>query len=192
MRPLLALMMPNYFSVAAQYTDVPDKLDIELAPSLEHTQTASVYMQSEITQTNMTGTNTPITRTLETPRPTLSRTSSGRFTVYDSRPGTSNRAATTFQTSHSRSGSNISIEIAAADVRSNTARLQGRINPLRMSPFIPFSPRNSSLPLLVPGYYVEYSFNASGIVTPGSLWCPQTPIANKALPLTPLPIGVSD
>jgi hypothetical protein len=184
--------MPNYFSVAAQYTDVPDKLDIELAPPLEHTQTASVHMQSEITQTKMTRTNTSITRTPQIPRPTLSRTPSGRFTIYDSRPGTSNRAATPFQASHSRSGSNISIEIAAADARSNTARLQGRINPLRMSPITPLSPRNSSLPLFVPEDYVEYSFNASGIVTPGSLQCPQTPIANKALPLTPLPIGVSD
>jgi hypothetical protein len=183
MRPLLSLAMPKYFSDVAQYGDIAIKLDAEQLSPHKHVQTSFHLAQHNMARANKDGSfSYP-----SSPRPTLSRTPSGRFAVNPSRPNTAGRTAATSFISHSRSGSNVSIDIAAADARANGSRFQGRINPLRLSPITPFSPLSSRV--LYPGdAYGMSSRNTSGTSSP-VIWRPQTPVAAKPLPLTPFPVG---
>jgi hypothetical protein len=177
MRPLLSLTMPKYFSDVAQYTEVAIMLDIEHSPYHKHVRTSSDVVRYNMTLVNTNGSVGSPT----SPRPTLSRTPSGRFAVIHSHPGR------TGFISHSRSGSNVSIDIAAADARANGPRFQGRINPLRLSPITPTSPFNSRV-LYPIDTNVMSSRNTSGTSSP-VVWRPQTPVSVKPLPLTPLPVG---
>jgi len=221
MRPLLALMMPKYFSKAAQFTNVPTGYDIEQP---KHRRTPSHNMEAKSTQpkTLESGTSTP-----RAPQPTLSRTSSGRFTVTHSRPGTARQTptsgrstpgiATTGQSTpgrstpgpgpsgrntpirgspgratpgrttplgHSRSGSNISIDIAAADARSNGLRPPRRMNPFRLSPITPGG-SDVSLPASMYSAGMSNDSHADSI----HVWGPERRVASKPLPLTPFPVG---
>ncbi|KAF2036257.1 hypothetical protein EK21DRAFT_52355 [Setomelanomma holmii] len=186
MRPLLALMMPKYFSAAAQYTNVPVMLDLEQRPTHKHARTPSDTTRSRTTRTH-TGRNTPRTATPQAPRPTLSRTPSGRFSVQNSRPSTP-IAIPKSQFSHSRTGSNISIDIAAAEARSNSARFQGRLNPLRMSPISPPNISRFSFQPFGSESYLRKPSDASGIIAPSSSH-PQTATSKKPLPITPFPVA---
>lgn len=185
-------MMPKYFTAAAQYTNIPTLRDLERPPVRKHERTPSASTRGRTTRTNTAGTNTPRTDTPQLPRPTLSRSQSGRISVTNSRPHTPHSRIAPVRidhSNHSRSGSNISIDIAAAEARSNTPRFQGRLNPLRMSPVVPFSPPNSLGPAMHPfgaGPFTQKPSDASGIVALESL-SPQG--ATKPLPLTPFPVG---
>jgi hypothetical protein len=129
MRPLFALLIPQYFSATPQYTDNP-VLDIE------HQQPGPKKQAS--TGTNTAQTNTPRTATprattprtitprtdsardmpLQALKPTLSRTPSGRFSVTNSRPPTPRLPSS--QSHHSRTASNTS-----ANSTKPNARFQG-------------------------------------------------------------------
>ena len=186
--------MPKYFSAATQYINFPITLDVERRPTHKHMRTPSYSRRSNDTRTNTAGTNTPRTDTPQAPRPTLSRTPSGGFSVTNSRPSTPSQARTPGRAGRSTdsiSGSNISIDFAAAEARLSGPRFQGRINPLRMSPIIPFSPPiplRLSLQRVGPGSYTRKPSDASGIIPPRPRR-PQTPVSTKPLPLTPFPLG---
>jgi hypothetical protein len=215
MRPLLALMMPKYFSKAAQFTNVPTGYDIEQP---KHVQTPSRNMVVKPTQSKTieSGTSTP-----RAPQPTLSRTSSGRFTVTNSRPSTAHQTPTSGRSTpgrntpvlatpgrstpgrntpvrgspgrttpgratplgHSRSGSNISIDIAAADARSNGLRPPRRTNPLRLSPI---TPGGSDISLPESMYNAGISNDSQADLI--HVWGPEKKVASKPLPLTPFPV----
>jgi hypothetical protein len=193
MRPLFALLIPQYFSAAPQYTNNP-------VPDIERQQQKQKMLAT--TGTNTAQTNTPRTtprvttsqklrpRTdsahdvpLQALKPTLSRTPSGRFSVTNSRPPTLRLPSS--QSQHSRTASNTS-----ANSTKPNARFQGRIDPLRMSPVTPFSPplpgRTTSP--LAPGAYTRRPSNAN---TP-AIRAPKTPGADKRLPITPFPVGPGD
>ncbi|KAH7399125.1 hypothetical protein DE146DRAFT_523894 [Phaeosphaeria sp. MPI-PUGE-AT-0046c] len=175
MRPLLALLMPKYFS------NIPDYVDVVIPNDAERNGSES---QKPFTVITTARANIRIHHP-DLPRPTLSRTPSGRFATPPPRPHPqiSPRHTPPMTRAHSRAGSNISIDIAAADVRSH-ARFQGRVNPLRLSPIVPFSPLNP-----LPGMET-YSRVGSGANSP--VWGWQTPRdrGGKALPLTPLPVPI--
>jgi hypothetical protein len=189
MRPLLALLMPQYFSAVLQYTNI-EILDIEHAQQRPKPQAS--------TGTNTAQTNTPRATTPQIPtqrtdsahdiplrelEPVLSRTPSGRFSVANSHPPTLRLSS--LQSHHSRTASRNS----ANGTRPN-ARFQGRVEPLRMSPVTPFSPplpgRTTSP--LAPGSYTRRPSGASMSVPRP----PRTPGADKVLPITPFPVGPED
>lgn len=231
MRPLLALMMPKYFSKAAQFTNVPTGYDIE-QPKHRRTPSRTMEVKSIQPKTIESGTSTP-----RAPQPTLSRTSSGRFTITHSRPGTARQTPTSGRSTpgfatpgrstpgrntpvlatpgrstpglassgrntpvrgspgratpgratplgHSRSGSNISIDIAAADARSNGLRPPRRMNPLRLSPITPGG-SDLSLPASMYSAGISNDSHADSI----HVWGPERRVASKPLPLTPFPVG---
>jgi hypothetical protein len=193
MRPLLALMMPTHFSVAAQYTNDPIMVDLEWHPIHKHVRTPSDSTRGLATRTP---TVDPITSRLpmpRAPRPTLSRTTSSSFPLMSSRPCTSSQRGTPLhssQPSHSRSGSNISMDIASAEAQTNRARFPSYINPLRISAISPpTASRFSSRPPGLESYDGELS-DASGKTTPTPRR-PQTPISTKPLPITPLPVSTA-
>ncbi|KAH7392522.1 hypothetical protein BKA66DRAFT_510100 [Pyrenochaeta sp. MPI-SDFR-AT-0127] len=184
MRPLLALMMPKYFSATTQYTNVPN-------PDVEQLKYLKTPLNS--TRTNTARTNTPravtpgATETHQIPKPTLSRTTSGKFSVIvNSRPHTPGYSST----SHSRSGSNVSVDSTA--MRSKPAHFQGRINPLRLSPVTPSLPpipvRLSTISPLAPGSHTRRPSDVSAS-TPSSSLPPRTPGSAKPLPITPFPVS---
>ncbi|KAH4988872.1 hypothetical protein HBI76_083620 [Parastagonospora nodorum] len=205
MRPLLALMMPKYFSKAAQFTNVPTGYDIE-QPKHMRTPSRNMVVKSIQSKTIESGTSTP-----RAPQPTLSRTSSGRFTVTHSRPSTAHQTPTSGRSTpgrstpgrntpvrgspgratpgratplgHSRSGSNISIDIAAADARSNGLRPPRRTNPLRLSPITPGG-SDVSLPESMYNAGISNDSHADLI----HVWGPERKVASKPLPLTPFPV----
>jgi len=196
MRPLLALMMPKYFSSAAQYTNVRKTLDLDGPPLHKLAQTPSNSTRSNTPRTITAGSNTSRTGTPQAPRPTLSRTSTGYFTISNpnSRAGTPNEVplpGQMIQLHHSRSGSNISIDIAAADARLNRLRYEERLNPLRMSPITasrPPSPTRLSLQSIGPGYFtIKPSDPTRRPRRPERTVSRQ----DKHLPLTPFPVGVA-
>lgn len=181
MRPLFALMMPKYFSAASQFTNIP-VLDIERPKHMRN--------PSGSTQVNTTRANTPRVATPhQAPRPTLSRSASGRFSVANSRPHTPGIPSI----GHSRSASHNSIKSQTA--KPNPVRFQGRINPLRMSPVTPFSPpvplRLSKLFPVAPGSYNRRPSDVN-TSTPSTSLPPRTPGSAKPLPLTPFPVGSSE
>ncbi|KAH8708581.1 hypothetical protein GQ44DRAFT_627624 [Phaeosphaeriaceae sp. PMI808] len=187
MRSLFALMMPKYFSATAQYTNIPVELDIERPAIHKHIRTPSNNTRNNTNSTSTTGSNTPHIGHPQPLRPTQSRTPSGRVSITNTRPSTPGQAS---HVSHSRSGSNLSIDIAAAEARSNI-RFQGRVNPLRLSPITPLNPPDYfGLPLqpFGPRLHTENVSDASGIITPGPRR-PKTPGSVKPLPLTPYPVG---
>lgn len=166
---------------------MPDWCDIGLAPDVEqpfphkHEPLPFRIHQDQIIPSKS---SSPFP---QVPRPALSRTPSGRFAVQ---PRTTSPSATRglpSSSTHSRSGSNISIDIAAADARANGPRFQGRINPLRLSPLTPLTPLNCRIPNYADSYHT-LSRHASGTSSP-VFWRPGTPVAVKPLPLTPLPGG---
>jgi hypothetical protein len=187
MRPLLALIMPKYFSNTKLYTDAPGMFDIERQPDLKH-----VRAPSNITRNNNIHESTYenqdfVTNTSQLPKSTLSRTPSGRFAIKRTFPSMAGR---TGYISHSRSESNISINIAAADARLQGPRLQKQFNPLPLSLMTPYSPLNSRIlfPASGPGTSCMPSRNTSGTSTP-VIWRPHAPFSPKPLPLTPLPVS---
>jgi hypothetical protein len=194
MRPLLALMMPKYFSPAAQFTNVPMGYDVERPSTLKHIKQRSDGMQDKFDQqlrASVSGasgaSNTPALQ------PGLSRPPSGRFTITHSRSSTAGRTATPGRASyisHSRSRSNVSIDIAAADARSNVLRPQKRIYPLRPSPITPNSLGDSQISFPV-SMYSAASPNGSH-ADAASVWSPDRLVAAKPLPLTPFPVGTVD
>jgi hypothetical protein len=178
MRPLFALMMPKYFSAATLYTDAPGMLDPERHPYPKHitiTRNNNNHIHESTSAISTVIPNSP-----RTPKPTLSRTPSGRFHLQHNR---------TAYNTHSRSGSNISIDIAAAEARQNLPRLETYYNPLRplslIAPYSPLTPRGM-FPTSTPGTGCLPSRNASGTSSP-VVWRAFSP---KPLPLTPLPVGV--
>jgi hypothetical protein len=250
MRPLLALLMPTYFSAAAQYTDVPRKLDLDGSwfrketdntyddsrsetprqftykatthvlpgaatpqshrPSLSRTTTPQNQRPS-LSRTSTPGTYRPslsqtptaqdhratMSRTVTPPRPTLSRNSSGHFIVNNGRMGTSpveqQPIVAPFQYSHTRTGSNISIDIAAAEARSSK-RVKERVHPLRMSPVRadnPLSPTRMSMRSIAPGFFTfRPSKETLRVVNPDEVRRSQRSevrMSAKPLPLTPFP-----
>jgi hypothetical protein len=183
MRPLLALMMPKYFSAATQYTHAPGWSDIERHPGLKYVQTPSSTSQINNTYAATCGTETMMPDTLQAPKSTLSRTPSGRFVIKHT-PG---RRA---YISHSRSGSNISIDIAAADARLHRPHFPVQRTALHLSPIIPYSPLNprTLFPASGPGTSCLPSRDNSGASSP-VVWRAQMGFDQKSLPLTPLPVG---
>jgi hypothetical protein len=188
MRPLLALLIPQYFSATPQYTNIP-VLDIERPQRRAKPQASS--------GTNTARTNTPrtVTPRMTSPRtdpaheiplqelkPVLSRTPCGRFSVTNSRPPTLHLLSSH---GHSRIGSSNSANSTKPNVR-----FQGRIDPRRMSPITPFSPPlpGRSTSPFAPGSYTR---RPSGTRTP-ALRLPRTPGADKRLPITPFPVGPGD
>ncbi|KAF2829910.1 hypothetical protein CC86DRAFT_367820 [Ophiobolus disseminans] len=207
MRPLLALMMPKYFSAASHYTNVRKTLDLD-GPSIHH---KTVYTPPNSTRSNTPrtytpNTNTPRVGTPQTPRPTLSRNSSGHFIIHHSRPDTPVQAPTPtptpgqmMQLHHSKSGSNISIDIAAAEARSNKLRAEDRPHPLRSSPITasrprrpPRSPTRLSLQSIGPGFFTIKPSKSSERMRSESTR-PEMAVAgrDKHLPLTPFPVGTA-
>jgi hypothetical protein len=179
MRPLFALMMPKYFSAATLYTNAPGMSDVERHPCPKHIN----MMRNNNIHESTSAIGTIIPNSPRTPKPTLSRTPSGRFALHHHppRPGA--------YASHSRSGSNISIDIAAADARSNRPRLETYYNPMRpLSLITPYSPLNPRVlfPASGPGTSCSPSRNVSGTSSP-VVWRTFEP---KPLPLTPLPVGM--
>lgn len=255
--------MPTYFSAAAQYTDVPRKLDLDGSwfrketdttyedsrsetprqftykatthnlpgaatpqshrpslsrattppnqrPSLSRTSTPGTYRPS-LSRTTTPGTHRPslsrtptaqdhrstMSQTVTPPRPTLSRNSSGHFIVNNGRMGTppieQQPIVAPFQYSHTRTGSNISIDIAAAEARSSK-RVQGRVHPLRMSPVRadnPLSPTRMSMRSIAPGFFTfRPSKETLRVVNPDEVRRSQRSevrMSAKPLPLTPFP-----
>lgn len=175
MRPLLALLMPKYFS------NVPEYIDIVIPNDSERNGIAS---QKPFTVITTARANIRINHP-DLPRPTLSRTPSGRFATSHPRtnPQSSPRHTPPMTRTHSRAGSNISIDIAAADARAH-ARFQGRINPLGLSPIVPYSPFNP-----LPGMET-YSRGGSGANSPVYGWQTPRDRGGKALPITPLPVPI--
>ncbi|CAO2650904.1 Nn.00g092010.m01.CDS01 [Neocucurbitaria sp. VM-36] len=171
MRPLLGLMIPKHFSAATEHANVPI-LDIE---QLKH-----VRRPSGSINTNPARTRIPQTVIPRVPRPTLSRTTSGFFSVVDSRSYTPNQGPA----SHSRSGSSVSV----SSTSKNAVHFQGRINPLRSSPVTPSSPPVpmglSKISPLAPESYTRQP----GDFTAFSPLPPQTPSSTKPLPITPFPV----
>lgn len=184
MRPLLALTMPKYFSATAQYTNVP-ALDVE---QLKHIHTPSVSTRTNTARTNTPRAVTPrVAENHQLPKPTLSRTTSGKFSIItSSRPHTSGHSSA----SHSRSGSNVSVDSAA--MRLQPSHFQGQINPLRMSPVIPFSPpmpvRLPTISPLAPNSHTRRPSDVSTTTFSSSL-PPRTPGSAKPLPITPFPVS---
>lgn len=198
MRPLLALMLPKYFSAAAHYTNVPRMLDLD-SPSMKH-----VYAPSTSTRSNTPRAYTPMnnpsrTGTPQAPRPTLSRNSSGHFIVHNPDPPTPPIQHTPtpgqmVQLHHSRSGSNISIDIAAAEARANKLRQEERPHPLRSSPVTasrprrpPRSPTRLSLQSLGPGYFTIKPSESQERLRPKL----ERADTDKRLPSTPFPVGTA-
>jgi hypothetical protein len=183
MRPVFALILPKCFSSTMQYTKYPVELDIEQSSALKHVRTASTSVESRIFRIHMAETNTPQANTPRLPQPTLSCTPSSRFIFDHSRTFPPTQTISPFQAGRSRSGSNISIEIARADARTKPALFHGLINPLRLSLVTPFHPQLYSLQIHGSGSYSLHPHNAAGILT-------DTSSATKPLPLTPLPDAV--
>ncbi|KAF1832109.1 hypothetical protein BDW02DRAFT_581484 [Decorospora gaudefroyi] len=197
MRPLLARILPQYFSAAPQYNNTP-------LMYFERSKHMQSHPGSTRNHTARTSTLRAVTSRVATPpraasrtdsaqgdiplqslKPILSRTPSGRFSVTNSRPTTPHFPSSQV---HSRTASNTSANSSAAATRtrSNT-NSQSRMDPLRMSPIIPFSP---PLPIraaspLAPGSYTR---RPSAPRTPVQL-PPRTPRTDKRLPITPFPIG---
>lgn len=176
MRPLLALMMPKYFSDMADYSNTA------IAPGIEHPCPHKYETFPQLvhqTRINPLSSGSTLPQTL---RPALSRTPSGGFAITQNQSRSANTRTQPSSSSHSRSGSNVSIDIAAADARANGPRLQGRINPLRFSPLTPITPLNCR----IANNAESLSREASGTKSP-VFWHSGTPVSVKPLPLTPLP-----
>ncbi|KAF1938894.1 hypothetical protein EJ02DRAFT_270253 [Clathrospora elynae] len=180
MRPLFAQLLPQYFSAAIQYTNIP-VVDIERPRPV---QNPSGSTPGNTSRTNSPQIGTPRARTdsvqenipLQTLKPTLYRTPSGHFTVINSRSHTPLQIGSPRSASSTRKKSNASSE--------------GRMDPLRMSPFSPplsASFRTASSPL-APDSYMR---RPSGTST-ASTMMPRSPGSTKPLPLTPLPVGPGD
>jgi hypothetical protein len=190
MRPLLALMMPKYFSKAAQFTNVPMAYDIEQLPSSKISSTPSAGKQNKTIRATTIRPSVPMAIMPQAPLPTLSRDQSSHFNATHSRPSTAGATKPQGRSgyiSHSRSTSNVSIDIAAADARLNPPRLKKRINPLRLSPVTPYNPLDSQISLPVSVYSTQ-SDNDPNAST-AALLSPRTPAATKPLPITPFPVG---
>lgn len=192
MRPLLARSMPQYFSAAPEYENMPVR-DIEQSQQEQKTPlSTSVRTTRTTTPRSETPRIAPLrmmapSRTdsaygdvrLQDLKPTLSRTPSGRFSVTNSRPP-SLRLATSHV--HSRSASNTSLNSQA-----RAARFQGRLDPLRMSPVTPFSPpflRRPASPL-ASGSHTRQTSGARSPSPPPT----RASKTNKRLPVTPFPVG---
>ena len=177
MRPLFALIVPEYFSAATLYMNAP-VLDIEQPKHLRTT--------SRSTGQNTAQPNTPRAVTPQLPRATISRTSSGIFSVVNSRPHTPGQSSG----KHSRSGSNISSKTAG--MRPQPARFQGRLHPLRMSPIsssIPSEPIPlSTIPPLVSKSHTRQPSNNNASILSATVT--QSALdSTKPLPKTPFPVG---
>ncbi|KAH7075445.1 hypothetical protein BKA63DRAFT_297331 [Paraphoma chrysanthemicola] len=190
MRPLLARMMPDYFSAAAQYTNVPVMLDLERQTPRKHLKSTPDSTRGVVTRTQNVKPHTVFVVTPQAPRPTFSRSPSGYFSVENSRPSTSSQGGTLLhssQASHSRSGSNFSIAIASAEAPLHGPRFQSAIDPLRMSPISPpIAARVSHLPSMV-GPQMRDPNDTSGMFS--SAPRSQTSTSTKPLPITPFPVN---
>ncbi|KAL6703592.1 hypothetical protein ACN47E_009537 [Coniothyrium glycines] len=186
MRPLLAIMMPEYFSDTQQYTNAA-RSDVERRP---HTRKPSNSTNANSTHPNTPRNMTPRPSTpLQPLRPVICRTASGKFSVASKFSlENSSRVNLAPSASHSRSNSNASI--ASTALKPKPLRFQGPLNPLNMSPVTPFSPpRADGVSPLAPGAYTRRPSNFSS--TTLSTMPPQTPAtATKPLPITPFPVGL--
>lgn len=201
MRPLFALMMPEYFSGPQQYTNTT-QVDIERRI---HSRKPSAGTMAYTTRSNTPRTMTPRSITpqpatsLQNLRPVLSRTPSGKFSV-GSNYTQNNNSRVFFQsppTFHSRAGSNTSTSSAALrpkplnikPLEPKPLRFQGEINPLRMSPITPFSPPKvqGTWPATSAGFTARHGNGSS--TTLGSMGRPKTSGSTKPLPITPFPVG---
>lgn len=204
MRPLLALMMPKYFSGSPQYTSIPPPNMTRVSHLRKPSANTNGYTTRPIsTKTMVSRTMTPQpNNSLQTLRPVLSQPASGRISVRSkySLENTSQvpvfaRSART-STLHSRSGSNVTFESASTALRPKPLkikpqRFQGEINPLRMSPVTPFSPpsMNGNSPW-VSGVDGNWPLTRSNTTVSSSArpWTANADI--KPLPITPFPVGV--
>lgn len=193
MRPLFALMMPKYFSAAPQYTNVPLAFDLEQPAKKLHTPSHSTPTGS--TRLNTTGTSSPGAATPQAPKPILSRTMSGRFSVTpnNSRPHTPGQLS---HYQHSRSGSNASMNsrATASTPRPTGPRFKGNLNPLRLSPITPFSPPDPfgfPFPSSNLGSHSRTPSNTSHVLSSTPEERPLTPSSLKPLPVTPFPVRTS-
>ncbi|RMZ71280.1 pth11-like integral membrane [Pyrenophora seminiperda CCB06] len=206
MRPLFALLMPQYFSSAAQLSSF-QVLDIERAKNGQKPQTsprpatrpptayttrpstARTYSdRSEIRRPN-TATRADSAQsvvTLQSLKPTLSRTTSGLLPPMPNRPSQLHLSS---RPGHSRNPSNSSIQsnMTTTTQGRSTIHNHGRIDPLRMSPVTAFCPnpafpppQRAPSPLGLAAHRRQPS-NAS--------MRPRTPGIDKQLPKTPFPVG---
>ncbi|OAL51164.1 hypothetical protein IQ07DRAFT_507850 [Pyrenochaeta sp. DS3sAY3a] len=181
MRPLLALIMPGYFSATARYGDVP-------TPHVErskHLRTPSSSAQSNISRGNRVGlpkSHKPIP--LE-----LRNDSKERIPVVDTRIPTI--VGSSSIRSHSRSTSNTSLSNMTGQQKLDT-RLEGRMNPLRMSPVTALSPplpvHLSTISPLAPSSFIRTPTNVvSNTKSPSH--ARQLSGSRKPLPITPFPVS---
>jgi len=181
-------------------------------PSLSRTSTPQNH-QSNLSRTSTPHTHRPslsrtttpkshhrftFSRTVTPPRPVLSRNSSGHFIVHNSHHGTppieQQPIIAPFSYTHTRTGSNISIDIAAAEARSSKRALE-RVHPLRMSPVRadnPLSPTRMSMRSIGPGFFTfRPSKETLRVVNPDEVRRSQRSemrMSAKPLPLTPFPV----
>jgi hypothetical protein len=203
MRPLLALLMPKYFSAAAQYTNVPRKLDLDASWYRKDESKTFDTKTFDTSRSNTPRTNTASTNhisrggTPQAPRPTLSRNSIGHFIVNNGRsrrPEEPRKIIPPWETyNHSRAGSNISIDIAAAEARSSK-RVQSRVHPLRMSPVRadnPLSPTRMSMQSIGHGFFTFKRSDTLRVMNPDQVRRSEMRMSVKPLPLTPFPVGAA-
>ncbi|KAH7090690.1 hypothetical protein FB567DRAFT_298255 [Paraphoma chrysanthemicola] len=190
MRPLLARMMPDYFSAAAQYTNVPVMLDPERQTAPKRLETTTDSTRGVATRTQHVKPHTVFVVTPQAPRSNFSRSPSGYFSLENSRPSTSSQGGTLLQLSqpsHSRSGSNLSVAIASAEAPLNGPRFQGAMDPLRMSPISPpVAARGHPLSSMLGPQMTDPNGTSSMFSTAPR---PRTLASTKPLPITPFPVN---
>lgn len=181
MRPLLALIMPGYFSAATRYGNV----STPLVERSKHLRTLSSSAQSNTSRGNKVGlpkSHKPIP--LE-----LRNDSKERVPAVDIRvPMTVGSSSTR---GHSRSTSNTSTSSMTGRKRLDTG-LEGRMNPLRMSPVTALSPplpvHLSTISPLAPSSFIRTPIHVVSN-TKSQSHVRQLSGSTKPLPITPFPVS---
>ncbi|KAI0577798.1 hypothetical protein TUN199_08290 [Pyrenophora tritici-repentis] len=206
MRPLFALLMPQYFSSAAQLSSF-QVLDIERTKAGQKPQTSarpttrpvttySTRPSTARTHTGFSEIRRPNTATradsvqgdftLQPLKPTLTRATSGVVPITPVRPSLLRLHSLP---GHSRNPSNSSIQSTATTTTQSrsTMHSHGRLDPLRMSPVTAFSPSPAFPP--PPRAVSPLGLSLHRRQPSNASMRPRTPGFDKVLPKTPFPVG---